>query len=104
LSDHDFGGQDCRLKLAIRDSFFPENDGDTLVRFSGGRPSVRGAGDGYDVEVSLDIADFSSLVMGAVRFRSLYDYGLAEISDPGAVAAIDRLFRVEQKPICTTPF
>jgi predicted acetyltransferase len=104
LRDHDFGGQDCRLKLAIHDSFFPENDGDTVIHFAHGRPSVRDASDGYDVEVGLDIADFSSLIMGAVRFRSLHDYGLAEISDTSAIATIDRLFRVEQKPICTTPF
>jgi predicted acetyltransferase len=104
LRDHDFGGQNCRLKLAIHDSFFPENDGDTVIHFTRGRPSVRDIDDAYDVEVGLDVADFSSLVMGTVRFRSLYDYGLAEISDASAIATIDCLFRVEQKPICTTPF
>jgi hypothetical protein len=64
---------------------------------------VQPGGD-YDVEVGLDVADFSALVMGTVRFRSLHDYGLAEISDPGAIDTLDRLFRTERKPICTTPF
>jgi predicted acetyltransferase len=104
LRDHDFGGQDCKLKLMIRDSFFPENDGATVVSFTRGRPSISDTSDDYDVEVGLDVADFSSLVMGAVRFASLYSYGLAEISDPRAIVTIDRLFRTERKPICTTPF
>jgi len=103
LRDHDFGGQSCRLKLDIRDSFFPENDASTVVYFDRGRPTVEDGAD-YDLKISMDVADFSSLIMGAVRFRSLFNYGLAAISDPGAVATIDRLFRTEQKPVCTTPF
>jgi predicted acetyltransferase len=103
LQGHTFGEQECRLKLTIRDSFYPTNDGSTIVHFTAGRPTVKHDA-GYDVEVSMDVADFSSLIMGSVRFRSLYDYGLAEISDQRAVAAIDRLFRTEAKPVCTTPF
>jgi predicted acetyltransferase len=103
LRDYNFDGQDCALKLTIRDSFFPENDGSTILQFRQGRPSVQAGGD-YDVEVSLDVAEFSSLLMGAVRFTSLYKYGLAEISDQSAVDTIDRLFRTRIKPVCTTPF
>jgi predicted acetyltransferase len=103
LRDHDFGGQDYKLKLTVRDSFFSENDGSVVVHFTRGRPAVQKHGD-YDVEVGLDVADFSSLIMGAVRFSSLYDYSLAEISDLSAIDTIDRLFRTERKPICTTPF
>ncbi len=103
LKGHDFGGQSCRLKLDIRDSFFPENDGSTIVHFTHGQPTVAENGE-YDVAVGFDVAEFSSLVMGSVRFRSLVQYGLATISDPGAVDTIDRLFRTDKKPICTTPF
>jgi predicted acetyltransferase len=103
LAGHDFGGQSCRLKLSIRDSFFPENSGSTIVYFSQGRPQVVDDGE-YDAEVGLDVADFSSLIMGSARFRSLYNYSLVDISEPGAVDTLDRLFRVERKPVCTTPF
>jgi predicted acetyltransferase len=103
LRNHDFGGQDCALKLTVRDSFFPENDGSTIVHFRQGRPSVQPSGE-HDVEVGLDVAEFSSLLMGSVRFSSLYRYGLAEISNDRAVDQIDRLFAVAAKPICTTPF
>ena len=103
LAEHDFGGQSCRLKLDIRDSFFPENEGSMVVHFNQGRPQVADGGE-HDITIGLDVADFSSLLMGSVRFRSLAHYGLATISDPGAVETIDRLFRTERKPICTTPF
>jgi len=103
LAGHDFGGQSCRLKLTVRDSFFPENSGSSTVCFSRGRPEIVDGGQ-HDVEVGLDVADFSSLIMGSARFRSLYNYGLADISEPSAVDTIDRLFRTEAKPVCTTPF
>jgi predicted acetyltransferase len=103
LGEHNFGGQSCRLKLDIHDSFFPENEGSTIVHFRQGRPEVVEGGD-YDLAVELDVADFSSLIMGSVRFRSLVQYGLATISDSSMVDAIDRLFRTERKPMCTTPF
>jgi predicted acetyltransferase len=103
LRDHNFGIEDCTLKLMVRDSFFPENDGSTILQFRQGRPSVQTGGE-YDIEIALDVAEFSSLLMGAVRFTSLYNYGLVEISDQSEVDTIDRLFRTERKPICTTPF
>ena len=103
LRDHNFGNKDCKLKLALRDSFLAENDGSTVVHFRQGRPTLRDDAD-YDIEVGLDIADFSSLLMGAVRFKSLYKYGLAEISDERAIDTVDRLFMTEAKPICMTPF
>lgn len=57
-----------------------------------------------DAEVAIDISDFSSLAMGAVRFHSLYAYGLTEVSNPACVEALGRLFAVPQKPRCTAAF
>jgi predicted acetyltransferase len=58
----------------------------------------------YDVSLRLDIAEFSSLLAGSVDFSSLFRYGLVEISDPAYVNTINRIFAVEQKPMCTTSF
>jgi predicted acetyltransferase len=103
LRERNFGGQTCRLKLTIEDSFLPENAGSAFLRFEDGRLHLMDDG-GYDVEVCMDVAEFSSLLVGAVNFRSLHKYGLAEISDPGYVGTIDKVFAVEDKPICTTAF
>ncbi len=37
--------------------------------------------DNFDVELKMEICDFSSLFVGAVPLSSLLRYGLAEISD-----------------------
>jgi len=103
LKERDFGGQTCRLKLTIEDSFLPENAGSVLLRFEDGHLQLADI-EGYDVEVWMDVADFSSLLVGSVNFRSIYKCGLVGISDPKYVGVVDKVFAVEDKPICTTPF
>ncbi len=103
LKERDFGGQTCRVKLTIEDSFLLENAGSTLLCFEDGRLRLADSG-AHDVEVRMDVAEFSSLLVGVVNFTSLYRYGLADVSDPGYVDVIDRVFAVRDKPVCTTPF
>ena len=54
--------------------------------------------------IQLDVADFSSLVLGAVGFKTLHAYGLAKLSDPEALDQVDRLFHTEARPRCVTAF
>lgn len=83
--------------LRVLDALIPENAEAFDVALSGD-----GAVDG--VTASLDVADFSSLVVGALRFRTLFHYGLANVSAPEAVPALDRLFAADAPPLCTTHF
>ena len=103
MTGRDFGGQNCRLLITVRDSFFPQQAGSTVVYFENGRAAVVPNGD-YEVEMSLDVSDFSSLLMGVISFRKLYEYGLVELSDPAYLDLLHRLFFVETKPICITRF
>lgn len=103
LSGHDFGGQTCWLKLTIDDSFLPENSGSTTIAFEQGRAQVQD-GDEHDVALRLDVADFSSLLVGAISFRRLCRYGRAQLSDPQQIELVQRLFAVEEKPVCLTRF
>jgi predicted acetyltransferase len=57
-----------------------------------------------DVEIFMDIADFSSLIMGAVGYRNLFDYGLSDISEKDYLDVVHNIFKVESKPICHTVF
>jgi predicted acetyltransferase len=105
LGQHDFGGQTATLRLVVHDTFIPENDVAVVVHFEDGRARVLdGDASGADAEVRLDVAEFSSLLMGCVPFERLYLYGLAEISDARQVEAVDRVFRTREKPMCVTPF
>lgn len=103
LEGVDFGGETLRLRLHARDSFRPANDQPVTVAFAEGRARIVESDD-HDVELSLDIAEFSSLLMGAVDLESLYLYGLAEVSDAVWLPRLTRLFATPRKPICTTPF
>jgi len=103
LKNHNFNSQSCVLKINLKDSFLPQNEPSVVVRFENGFPLVDHRGK-YDVEISMDIADFSSLIMGAVEYRNLFEYGLAEISDESYLDVVGKIFRVEHKPICHTMF
>lgn len=103
MSRRDFGGQNCRLRITLQDTFFPQLAGSTVVHFEDGRATIVQDGD-YEVEMSLDISDFSSLLMGVISFRKLYEYSLVNVSEPAYLDLLHRLFFVETKPICITRF
>jgi predicted acetyltransferase len=103
LSERDFGGQTCTLRLTVDDSFLPENASSTLLCFDSGRMQRLDSGS-HDVEVRLDVGRFSSLLAGTVRFSSLYHYGLARITSFAYVDTVTRIFDVGQQPVCMTDF
>ena len=103
LSDHNFGGQDCKLKVTVRDTFIPENDGSTVIEFEKGEIKDIDTVGESDVEVTLDISDFSSLLVGGINFKSLYKYGLVSISDDNYIDILEKIF-LSDKPFCTTFF
>ena len=102
LGDHDFGGVTASVGLTLTDSFMPVNAGRTVVDVDRGRASLRAGA--ADVEIGMDIAEFSSLAVGAANFARLYEYRLATIDDPGAVPLVTQLFGATQPPWCLTHF
>lgn len=103
LKDHNFSAETCKLKITIRDNFIKENDGSYIINFTDGLASKSSNLD-YDAEITLDIADFSSLITCAVSFKSLLKYGKASISKEEYVAKVNRIFSSDVKPICLTSF
>jgi len=103
LEGRNWGGQTCRILLTIEDSFVPENAGPVLLHVTDGHLHLPDEGP-HDVAVQMDIAEFSALVMGTVNLRSLYRYGLADVSDPAYVGVVDAVLAVPDKPICVTSF
>lgn len=102
--ERDFGGQTCRLRLTVHDTFLPENEGSTVVYFENGRAAVKFANAPYDVEIMLDISDFTSMALGAVTLRQLFRLGLVSISDPAYLDTVSKIFWTEDKPQCITTF
>ena len=104
LKDHHFGHYNGRLAMNIQDSFLPINENRYAVAFDNGRPTLLNNKDHCEIEITLDIAEFSSLLTGAVAFADLAAYGMAEISDRNQIDTVNDIFRSKQKPICYTPF
>lgn len=103
LADQPMADDDYTLRLTLRDSFLPANDGSQLIAFRDRRPALLDTGP-HDVAVEIDVAQCSSLLMGVVPFRRLHSYGLADISDPALIDAVDRAFRTPQPPLCLSRF
>lgn len=103
LRSHHFGAVTMCLKITVSDSFYGANAGSTIVCFTDGKPVIRSRRP-HDAEITLDISDFSSLLVGAVNFMDLYRLGLADISHERYVSMVDRLFRTAEKPLCLTQF
>lgn len=107
LADAHFGAGDCRVRLAVRDSFVPANDGPLAVEFHDGRIRLA-EGDAEagnaDVQLALDVAELSSLLMGAVDLERLVDYGLATLSDHRYLDTLTRIFATLRRPVCLTAF
>jgi predicted acetyltransferase len=104
LSDYNFGDQTIKIKLAIIDTFLPENDKKLVVHFQKGKPKLISTKEEYDVEISIDIARFSSLIMGAISFKRLYVYDLIQITDKKYIGLLDKLFSTEEPPFTIEPF
>lgn len=104
LAEHNFQNVSVRVKLSIRDSFYPENDGTTIVHFDSGTARVMDETAAYDVEVSMDVAHFSSLVMGVLPLRVLVNYGLATVSNSEYTDTLTTLFQSAQPPVCVKGF
>jgi predicted acetyltransferase len=102
LKNHNFGAAACRLQIDLSDSFFPENAGSYIIEVSDGKARLAPEA-APEVVLSLDVAEFSSLVIGAVNLRKLVEYGLATLSDKAYLERLNRLFN-GPKPICLTSF
>ncbi len=58
----------------------------------------------YDVEVIIDVAELSSLVMGVITVQELYMLQQIKISHEQYLQLLQQFFFVFEKPKCTTAF
>ncbi len=104
LKNHNFGDQTLTLKMNIDDDFFPPNSRSLIIAFKNGMPEVKSNSTSFDVETSINVSNFSSLIMGAVPFKKLHNYGLVTISDENFIDDVNKLFQCETPPITLEQF
>ncbi|PWB74029.1 hypothetical protein C3F09_04475 [candidate division GN15 bacterium] len=93
----------CTIRVKLEDGFLPHHDTSVVVRIADGKAELLDNAK-PDVEIGMTVDNFSSLLVGAVSFRALYDYSLAKISKPEMVATVSRLFATDRQPACETRF
>jgi predicted acetyltransferase len=89
--------------MELSDSALEALFSDPALQIKNGRAHFPNNGNS-DVEIRLDIAEFSSMVLGVINFSQLHCYGLAQISDERYLDMVNQLFSVAQRPICLTMF
>lgn len=104
LKNHNFSNESCNLKLKINDSFMEENEGYYFLEFKDGSLKCSNDEIEYDVELEVNIDDFSSLITCSVDLKSLYRYGLIKLSDEVYLDKLNRIFKSDEKPKCLTSF
>jgi len=98
-----FGNLNMTLKLNVKDSFIADNNRPFMLKFTDGLCKfVDNATP--DVELNINIAELSSLVIGSSNLSHLVKYGQAWVSDAAHLGALSRAFSVDEKPICLTYF
>jgi predicted acetyltransferase len=103
IKNHCFSDQTCVVKLTVADDFLPENNGSIVIHFHKGRPELTTIKKA-EVEISMNIADFSSLIMGVIDLHTLCGYGLADVSKPRYRDTLAQVFFSRVKPVTTTQF
>jgi predicted acetyltransferase len=103
MGGYDFGPGKLTVHLNITDSFLPANSTGIVIEFRDGRAKLTKM-QSADVELRMDISDFSSLLMGVIQLRRLHTFGLVELSDSAYLEQIDKLFSFPERPVCNTAF
>lgn len=81
---------------------YDENIKHYILDFEGG--VYTGRNKKPDVEMTLKLSDFSSLFMGAISVKSLYNLGLLKLDSNAYLQMLDYGFYSPTKPICNTDF
>ncbi|WP_194841332.1 GNAT family N-acetyltransferase [Salinibacillus xinjiangensis] len=99
---HRFNDKTINVKISLQDDLLKHNNDSITLAIQDGE-IVNLNEKHADVEISMEIGDFSSLLMGAVDFKALHKTGLANITDDTFIETINQLFS-QDKPICTKAF
>jgi predicted acetyltransferase len=103
LKTHNFNNSNMTVKLTVSDSLLAENNQTIILQAVDGYIEMI-ENESYDVEMIIDIAELSSLMMGVVTVQDLFTLGKVKISDSQHLQALHKLFFVFEKPMCLTAF
>ena len=104
ISGCKFAELNMKLRINVADTFVPENNRPFMLEFVNGQCSMAANDTTPDAELSMDIAELSSFIMGCVNLKHLVKYGKAKLSGDNYLDVLSRAFSLDEKPICLTHF
>ncbi|CEG26565.1 GNAT family N-acetyltransferase [Bacillus sp. B-jedd] len=103
FSGRNFNDVSVSFSLRIKDSFLREEPAVHYFILMEGK-LLKGKEGDSEFEITLDVSDLSSLLMGAVDAGKLYQFGKLKLSSPGYLGIVKKAFQADERPICMTPF
>ncbi|WDV06868.1 GNAT family N-acetyltransferase [Lysinibacillus irui] len=103
LKTRNFNGVTLTIKLIVMDSLLVENSQQLIIEAVNGTINILESGS-YDVEVSIDVAELSSLIMGVVTVQELFMLSQITVSDEHYLQVLQQFFFVIEKPTCLSAF
>ena len=89
------------MRFLIKDAFSKEKE-EVIVGFENGVAKLDSKE--FIVTIKINIAEFSSLFLGCVSIRGLFNLGLLELDNEEFIDELDRAFYCSEKPVCYTDF
>ncbi|WP_180954134.1 GNAT family N-acetyltransferase [Bacillus sp. M6-12] len=103
MEGFDFNSQTATFKLTIEDSFMLKGQQTFTVKLVNGQLRLSDS-ETADFEAELNVADLSSLLIGAADVQKLYNYGKLKISSKDHAHTLHKIFINHEKPICMSAF
>lgn len=100
--------KECQLdKLAIKfnieDSFAKPHSKSFIIEWKNKKAFISQNAH-FDIELTMNVSDFSSWLMNSIDLTTLHRYGLLECNHAEELTSLDRAFYYGQKPVCNTRF
>lgn len=92
------------VKISINDNFYPVNSLPFILYIENGKIVQIKENGSFDVAIRMNIAEFSSMVMGVENAHSYLKWGLMEISDKSYIKVISSIFQSDSKPMVVKAF
>ncbi len=96
-----YNNSNISVRFLVNDDFNDETE-EIIVKFENGIVNLDSKK--YESTININIAEFSSLFLGSVSLKGLFDLGLLELDKDEYLNELDRIFYCSQKPVCYTDF
>lgn len=98
LNPNIFNQEDITIKFVIQNELFPKNK-KIMLTYNFAKSKIVNNEENIDLTLKMNLARFTSILMGSLSFSSAVRYGLVEIDNIKYIDCVDKLFRSKNMPV-----